>query len=359
MPKSMFVPGLLYGGLAVACIATPGVAACADGSVAAVEVTQCAPAVDRPPGARPATVLETDLFAFRSDMRFNLHDFLVWNAREAEPVDPRPTCLAALPDAEREGWKHARAHYAETFNRAEPFDRLVVALWFELAGFALVEIVPDEERAPSRQHLDAAEAAYRACWWADHDARNRAWIAALAPSLDAHERALRAGHARALGADWSGRIPVDVVGYVSWAGAGTLVDPNHILVSSADPRHHGDAALEVVFHEASHTLLGPGRGAVWDALVDAVAPAHELWHPLLFHTSGWLVARRLAERGSPGYVPYVYRNGLYERAWPALREPIETHWEPYLEGRIDLQEAAERLVAATSEAAPPKEEGSP
>ena len=37
----------------------------------------------------------------------------------------------------------------------------------------------------------------------------------------------------------------------------------------------------------------------------------DLWHEVLFYTSGELVAKRI-----PGYVPYAEKNGLWARAWP-------------------------------------------
>lgn len=57
----------------------------------------------------------------------------------------------------------------------------------------------------------------------------------------------------------------------------------------------------------------------------------------------------MAERGVASYEPYVYREGLFDRAWPQFREPLEAHWEPYLEGRIDMVEAAERLLRELNE----------
>lgn len=276
-------------------------------------------------------VAATDLFVFRSDALFNLHDFLLWNAQVEQPVEPRPGCVEALDEPDREAFERVLTHYAGAFGAAPPFDRLGVGLRYELAGFPEVEIVPDSAMAPTLAMLRAAAPAYEACWWADHDARNRAWIAEVVQLLTPHEEVLRARHADAYGADWGAPIPVDVVGYAGRAGAATLVNPHHILVSGADSRHHGDAALEILFHEASHTLFGPGNGAVWHALAetttapDAERLAQAVWHPILFYTSGKLVQTRLAEHGVRDYEPYMYRHGLFEGAWPRYREPLEGH----------------------------------
>jgi hypothetical protein len=58
------------------------------------------------------------------------------------------------------------------------------------------------------------------------------------------------------------------------------------------------------------------------------------------------------------YVPYLYSTGLIDRAWPRY-QPIEDHWRPYVEGKITLDEAIARTIAAlgaspsTFPAAPP------
>lgn len=301
------------------------------------------------------SVADTDLFVFRSNLLFNLHGFLVWNARAPRAVDPRPDCLAALGPEEREAYVRASAHYRRMGAEIVPFGRRAVALWFRLAGFGEVEIVPPHTLTETWVHLEAAVPAYEACWWSDHDARNRAWIALAVELLADHEDPLRARHAHLYGAEFTGPLPVDVVGYVSSAGAGTVVNPDHILVSSADPRHAGEAALEIIFHEASHTLLGPGTGAVWAALAGADVPdagrlVHEVWHPVLFYITGKAVAERLAADGSGEYEPYLYRTGLLDQAWPGFREPLENHWQLYLDGTVDLNEAAHRLLEAVREA---------
>jgi hypothetical protein len=138
---------------------------------------------------------------------------------------------------------------------------------------------------------------------------------------------------------------------VSWSGANTLTEPHHILLAGDDPRYAGLAALEVVFHEASHTLLGPGSGAVSEALAAAGAKLgreipRDLWHAVLFYSVGYEIKRVLAAAGHPSYEPHVYKQRLFERSWPSFREPLEQHWRPYLEGSTDLRAAAESLLAA-------------
>src|SRR5262245_52800307 len=71
--------------------------------------------------------------SFYSDPVFDLPDFLVWNARSGEPVEPSPECVAALPPEQRGAFEHALEHY-RVFATPQG-DRLLLALRYRLAGF--------------------------------------------------------------------------------------------------------------------------------------------------------------------------------------------------------------------------------
>ncbi len=69
----------------------------------------------------------------------------------------------------------------------------------------------------------------------------------------------------------------------------------------------------------------------------------ELWHVVLFYTTGEAVRGILAAAGEPGYRPMLY--GIYDRGtWVAYREPIETAWAPYVQGKRSLSAAAADLI---------------
>jgi len=83
----------------------------------------------------------------------------------------------------------------------------------------------------------------------------------------------------------------------------------------------------------------------------------ELWHALLFYTTGELI-RRAAAQGrlnfpgaAPGnvpapYTPYAYRNGVYNRGWENYQRALETYWQPYLDGKADFNHSINAVVAA-------------
>jgi hypothetical protein len=84
------------------------------------------------------------------------------------------------------------------------------------------------------------------------------------------------------------------------------------------------------------------------ALTDAATRAqvripNDLWHVVLFYTVGE-VTREASSRRGIDYEPYLYKTGLFERAWPALRKPIESVLPELVSGHMPLDEAARRLV---------------
>ena len=304
---------------------------------------------DTLPDRGDALVAASGTFVFYSDPVTNLHDFLVWNARSREPVEPAPDCLAGLPAEQRVAFEHAREHY-QVF--ATPGgNRLLLALRYRLAGFDGFGLADAAAIEAALAELPAAAPAYQKCWWPTHDARNRRWIAALEPLLAEHEEALTERLNGLYGAELGRPIPVDVVSYGSFTGADSVVDPDHLLLSSIEPSNAGYAALEVVFHEASHTVFGPRTdGELWTEL-EAAAKADgaplppNFWHAMLFYTTGSAVKARLAERGID-YEQLLYTEGLFERSWPGYRGPLERLWQPYVDGRVPRVDALKEIVAA-------------
>src|SRR6185437_10436171 len=105
-------------------------------------------------------------------------------------------------------------------------------------------------------------------------------------------------------------------------------------MSCRDASYQGFRALEILLHESSHAVVNPNNGTVAAAISAAskkrsVAVPRDLWHAILFATSSELTRRLLVERGVENFVPYS--EGMFTRAWPKYRQPIETHWFAYLD----------------------------
>lgn len=141
-------------------------------------------------------------------------------------------------------------------------------------------------------------------------------------------------------------IRVDITSYASWAGAYTTTAPTRITIPSNDEGNQGTAALETIFHEASHGISEKLTQAISAECQrqNVLLPRRDLWHAVIFYTTGEYV-RRLV----PTYVPYAAQSGLWERAWPAYLAPLERDWKPYLDGSISFESAVTALVKDVGE----------
>src|SRR5262249_6076200 len=154
-------------------------------------------------------------------------------------------------------------------------------------------------------------------WWPEHDRANRRWVAAVAPLIRQKGLGLAERLADIYQSRWpKGKIRVEVTAYANWAGAYTTLDPLRVTISSRDPGNQGDAALEIVFHEASHGLAGTVQAAiVRECRQRNKAIPRDLWHALLFYTTGETIKAAMKQDGQPAtkpgpsYVPYAIREG--------------------------------------------------
>ena len=117
-----------------------------------------------------------------------------------------------------------------------------------------------------------------------------------------------------------------------------------------NPGTQGFAALESLMHEPSHAIVAPSSGAIGTDVARAAAelqrkPRYNLWHAILFYTSGELTRRALAARGVQ-YTPFIL--GMYDRGFSGFRQPLETHWQAYLDGKVTRYEAIRQILIETT-----------
>ncbi len=323
------------------------------------------------------------VFEFHSGFWINLHHFLYLQARlqkypgqatvrtdpspepegrEAEKSAP-PVSTLGLPRAEQQAWAAALDYYADALaDRDLLFNQDMVNINNRLAE---METCADLSGRRVRQctsglreeliaALEGAAPVYRARWWPEHDRSNRSWITSVGPMVRQFGGGLAQQLAATYRSEWPARrIPVDVVFYGGPFGAYTTLDPVHLIIASSDARNQGPAGLEVLFHEASHALSGAVREAIVRECRARSKPIpRDLWHALLFYTTGEIVKRALGAPRAPsasspgGYTPYAYRFGLYARGWSHYQRLLERFWQPYLDGQVEFDTAVARLVSA-------------
>lgn len=273
----------------------------------------------------------TTIFDFHSGFWVNLHHFLYEQAMGSDAVSDSPE------------WRRAVDYYRGSLAKKDMLSREMEVINNSLSDRETATSLEGSGLEPALVAvLQEAAPEYRKRWWQEQDRANRTWIEAVRPLVQKYGPALTRELATAYGASWpASPIRTDVAEYANWAGAYTTLDPTHITVSSAAPANAEQAALEILFHEASHALV---KG-VTDALFQEVQgqgkllPRQDAWHALLFYTTGTIVARHLDD-----YTPYWIANGLSDQGWKGLLPILQRDWQPYLDGKTDRATALRRLV---------------
>jgi hypothetical protein len=309
------------------------------------------------PGRTP--VLTTPYFSIYSDFDTNLNDALISAGLARKNGKPglfhagqEVSCFETLAPSARAGWEGAVDYYSKIVSPFEWSDRPQFLLRLQLVGFDTAgQSAQDREFIETaRTFRVAAAPAYSTCRWKAQDESNRLWIEEMRPRLAADGRKAAARIAQLYRKTWR-TLPmvVDVVETVNWSGANTSwsdLGQGDILISSL-PR--GASAFEILFHESSHVLMDRGD-PVRAALEDAAKAAqyrlpNDLWHVVLFYTTGEAIRRILDDRGPGGYTPMLYE--IFARGSSSqYREALEREWRPYVEGKRTLPEAAADLIGA-------------
>jgi hypothetical protein len=279
--------------------------------------------------AQPAATI----FEFHSGFWINLHQFLMHQAEAGE---------AAPSDAPE--WRDAVSYYRRVMAQPDVMNNTGVAVNNSLAGAGSdAELRPDGLDPELRAVLTKAAPVYRSRWWPEHDRSNLAWIDAVRPLLSKYGAAMCKDIAAAYQTPWPGTpIRVDVAAFAGAHGAYTTVGPTHITISSTDTGYQGDSALEMLYHESSHSLDEKVRTALDNerAARGLLFKRREFSHAVLFYTAG-----EIARRYLPGYEMYGVRNGMFVDGWPGSLPVLEKDWKPYLDGRTDLTSAVRAVVA--------------
>jgi hypothetical protein len=321
------------------------------------------------------------VFEFHSGFWLNLHHMLYQQAKALRDPSEHPTPgkyahslldLASDPHppltpTEQRAWQDAVNFYAANYADHDLlFSNDLVILKNQLGDFEDCDDLSGTKKKtcnaglpPDITHvLESAGAVYRAHYWPTHDRANRQWIALIAPLIRQQGVGISERLAAAYQTKWpKPKIRVDVSAYANWAGAYTTLDPLRVTISSLDPRNQDTAALEVLFHEASHGIAEPVEQAIArECRQRDKAIPRDLWHALVSYTTGELIHTSMVADNSPipvddavpggGATPYAVREGLYARGWDDYLTLLTRFWQPYLDGHASFDDAIARMVSS-------------
>ncbi len=295
--------------------------------------------------------VEVGRYRLQSNPWVNLHQRLM---REARFEAPAPVSLSG---EELARWSRTVAAYRDYLGKRSPiFDDELVRLNASLSAMD-GDVTPGSIPPAAGAALKEAMPLYRAAQWSLDDRANRFWIGQAEPMLKSAGEELAEAHTKAYGVPFPRHILVDVTGFGWEFGAYTVGqgDSAHAVIASQDPGYQGYAALESLMHEPSHAIVEPNAGAIGADLSRSsrelgLKPMANLWHAVLFYTSGELTRRALAARGILDYKPMIF--GLYDGPYRGYRQALETHWQAWLDGRISREEAMRQVLKETAPAAP-------
>jgi len=339
------------------------------------------------------------VFELHSGFWMNLHHRLYEEARQQRSAStavstkserPAKPALQVAPGAkptltgpEQRAWDDAVSYYAANYaDKDLLFSTELVLLKNQLGDFENCDELSGAKKRtcdaglPGKltQILEGAAPVYRAHHWPADDRANRAWIKRVDPLVREQGVGLSHRLADIYQTQWPNeKIRVDVSAVANAAGAYTTLDPLRVTIASTDARNQGTAALEVLFHEASHGIATPVELAIARECRQRDKPIpRDLWHALIFYTTGEVIKPvmdtegdasddRVAQSGSEGsnasqgsrgsapdgdYTPYAKREGLYQRGWENYLQILTRYWQPYLEGRVTFDDAIAHMVSA-------------
>jgi hypothetical protein len=298
------------------------------------------------PAAVLLFALPFDLFAqpfdFHNGFWTNLHHFLLQQSIETTEGEP-------LPIAEKATWTEAVHFYRLRFDGKDRLGREMEAIKNSIedheggANLAAAGLDPE-----LRSTIEKAAPVYRAHWWPEHSKINAAWIAAETPLVEKYGPTIIPRLAAAYATPWpDSPIRVDVVWYGKRVTSYTTLFPTRTVICTGDPRSAGLDGLEILFHEASHGLVAKLQKAISaDARKEGkLLPRQDLWHAMLFYTTGEIVAGAVAKE-APGHLPYATSEGLWERSWPGYPQIFEKEWKPWMSGERGFDESVRKVVDA-------------
>ena len=134
-----------------------------------------------------------------------------------------------------------------------------------------------------------------------------------------------------------------------------------MTISSIDPRNQGPEALGVLFYESSHGLAVAVQNAISRECRQRDKPIpRNLWHALIYYTTSEEIRPILMGTGmEPGLsgpggqqkpkfmtLPDELKDNLTQRGWEDYLHVLTMYWQPYLDGKVNFEDAIAHMISA-------------
>ncbi len=323
------------------------------------------------------------VFEFHSGFWVNLHQFLYYQARirEATPEARAATGKSwgpvlkqtpiSLTPTEQKTWDEAVAYYRTNYAGADPQLNLdLILLKNQLGDFEDCNELLGKKKKTCDAGLpgnigiilEAAAPIYRSHWWADQDRANRRWVARVAPLVREQGVGISQRLAELYQSTWpKAKIRVEVCAFANAAGAFTTLDPLRVTISSTDVRNQGPESLEVLFDQSSHGIAFAVEDAITRECRQREKPIpRDLWHALILFTTSE-VLRPVMQQASAGEgstdttpvlrtkttrIPPGLPEKFAQRGWQEYMRLLTVYWQPYMDGKVNFEDAIAHLVSA-------------
>ncbi|HEV2473201.1 MAG TPA: hypothetical protein VGS41_11080 [Chthonomonadales bacterium] len=280
-------------------------------------------------------------FEFHNDFWVNLHHTL-YNQAALQKAG-HPPDLSTLSQQEASEWNRALDYYGRNLIGRSLLDYSMVRINTALAHTAETSRLTQVEDRALRELLENAAPIYRAHWWPAQQRSNQEWMDRISPLVARCEDAVKPALSHAYNSPWPHhRIRVEISYYTTGVSAYTSLRPTLITISSWSKRNQDTAAVETLFHEASHSLIRKVADEIqaYQNRTGKKLTHGDLWHAVIFYTTGEIVGRC-----EPDLVPYAIKYGMWDTAWPNTLPALDKDWRPYLEGKAKFKASIDRLVA--------------
>jgi len=294
-----------------------------------------------------ASALQADSrWQFHNTFWMSLHQTLIDDATRSTPRD-----LSSWTAEERTAWNESVAEYRTAGGHGDITFTAPMTATTEGIAAAPDNAADVADTLPLAKALRRVAPVYRAHGWASDEKVNRFFIAYASALVREEGEGLVQRHEAVYHAKWPKQFLVYITPSAGPFGAYTFTGPLGTIttMASREDGYQGFRSLEMLLHESSHAVVYPNRGLVADA-IDRAAKAHgvtaprNLWHAILFATSGELTRQLLNDRGVTAFVPSSTE--MFTKVWPMFRDPIAKYWVPYLNGEGTLDQAIDKIVVA-------------